>query len=70
MSSKNSGHRIAFVRYHVETIECVCGISVSAEPDAAKHDRHGPLGEAWAEHKRASGVVPRQGGRDYKRVTA
>jgi hypothetical protein len=49
-------HVIADVRYRDETITCTCGEVVNAQPDELFHDRHQPLAEAWAEHRRQAGV--------------
>lgn len=49
-------HLIADVRYRDERITCTCGEVVNAQPDTFFHDRHLPLAEAWAEHRRTAGL--------------
>lgn len=54
-------HVIADVRYAAERIECTCGAVVTADEDRGAHDRHAPLVEAWAEHRRNAGLTTHVG---------
>ena len=49
-------HVIEDIRYALEWILCSCGVEIVAEPDELFHDRHQPLTEAWAEHRRTAGL--------------
>jgi len=62
-------HRIAEVDYQAEAIECTCSAIVTARPDGLVHDRHQPLADAWAAHRREAGLVTPSVGRvmSYRR---
>lgn len=66
--SISMGHRIALISYRDETIECTCGVILTAESDAFRRDRHQPLADAWAQHRIAVGETTfTSGGRKGKR---
>jgi hypothetical protein len=50
-----AGHLIADIAFREERIVCSCGELVTAAPDEGNRERHKPLDEAWAAHRRANG---------------
>lgn len=49
-------HVIEDICYADEWIVCTCGAVIKAEEDRVIHDRHQPLVDAWAAHKREARI--------------
>lgn len=64
-----NSHRIEFISYRAETIECTCGAIITTPPDVLFHDRHQPLVDAWSDHGLAA-RRDRQAARDQRLAAA